>query len=52
MGAAANPPQELSVEFGVQIGQDLKLGIVDANGQASLTITATWKLPESGVRPG
>ncbi|KOG90877.1 CU044_2847 family protein [Streptomyces varsoviensis] len=46
VGAAADPPQELSVEFGVQLGQDLKLGIVGANGQASMTISATWKLPE------
>ncbi|MEV0266821.1 CU044_2847 family protein [Streptomyces sp. NPDC050617] len=49
VGAAADPPQELSVEFGVQVGQDLKLGIVGANGQASLTISATWKLNEGAV---
>ncbi|MEU5324074.1 CU044_2847 family protein [Streptomyces sp. NPDC021056] len=40
-----DPPQELSVDFGVQIGQDLKIGIVGANGQASMTISATWHLP-------
>ncbi|MES5825379.1 CU044_2847 family protein [Streptomyces sp. RG80] len=39
-----DPPQELSVDFGVQIGQDLKIGIVGANGQASMTISATWHL--------
>ncbi|KUO21734.1 CU044_2847 family protein [Streptomyces dysideae] len=37
------PPAELSVTFGVQVGQDLKLGIVGGNGQAHLTVTATWK---------
>ncbi|MFF2925598.1 CU044_2847 family protein [Streptomyces celluloflavus] len=37
------PPNELSVQFGVQVGQDLKLGIVGVNGRASLTITATWQ---------
>ncbi|MEV0275926.1 CU044_2847 family protein [Streptomyces sp. NPDC050610] len=54
VGAADDPPQELSVEFGVQLGQDLKLGIVGANGQASLTISATWKMPEraAGGEPG
>lgn len=43
MTAAADPPQEISVQFGVQIGQDLKLGVVGANGQASLTVSATWR---------
>ncbi|MGA5138780.1 CU044_2847 family protein [Streptomyces azureus] len=37
------PPAELSVTFGVQVGQDLKLGIVGSNGQAHLTVTASWK---------
>lgn len=40
-----DPPQEISVGFGVQIGQDLKIGIVGTNGQASMTISATWHLP-------
>ncbi|QDQ15603.1 hypothetical protein FH965_37835 [Streptomyces spectabilis] len=39
-----DPPQELSVDFGVQIGQDLRLGIVGAGGQASMTVSATWQL--------
>ncbi|UYQ65272.1 CU044_2847 family protein [Streptomyces peucetius] len=38
-----NPPQELKVEFGLQIGQDLKLGIVGANGKATMTVSATWQ---------
>ncbi|EFL22365.1 conserved hypothetical protein [Streptomyces himastatinicus ATCC 53653] len=41
--SAPHPPQEFTVEFGVQVGQDLKLGIVGANGSASLTISATWR---------
>ncbi|MFE2568712.1 CU044_2847 family protein, partial [Streptomyces mirabilis] len=40
-----DPPHEISVDFGIQIGQDLKIGIVGANGQASMTISATWQLP-------
>ncbi|MFD0144843.1 MULTISPECIES: CU044_2847 family protein [unclassified Streptomyces] len=38
-----HPPQELTVEFGIQIGQDFKLGIVGANGQATMTVSATWQ---------
>lgn len=41
--AVPNPPSELSVTFGVQVGQDLKLGIVGGNGQAHLTVSASWK---------
>ncbi|GGU41823.1 hypothetical protein GCM10010259_35780 [Streptomyces daghestanicus] len=44
VAAADDPPQDLSVEFGVQIGQDLKLGIVGGSGQATMKITATWRL--------
>ncbi|MER5217515.1 CU044_2847 family protein [Streptomyces sp. NPDC002838] len=36
------PPQEISVTFGVQVGQDLKLGIMGVNGQATMTVSATW----------
>ncbi|MET8747994.1 CU044_2847 family protein [Streptomyces sp. NPDC004728] len=38
-----HPPQELKVEFGIQIGQDLKIGIVGANGRATMTVSATWQ---------
>ncbi|WP_308296292.1 CU044_2847 family protein [Streptomyces sp. ISL-96] len=41
--AAAEPPTEVSVTFGVQVGQDLKFGIVGGKGQAHLTVTACWK---------
>ncbi|MFF4258577.1 CU044_2847 family protein [Streptomyces sp. NPDC001663] len=37
------PPQEINVTFGVQVGHDLKLGIVGGNGQAHLTVSATWQ---------
>ncbi|MFE6284994.1 CU044_2847 family protein [Streptomyces sp. NPDC057877] len=46
--AVPEPPTELSVTFGVQIGQDLKLGIVGGNGQAHLTVTASWN-PTGGA---
>ncbi|QWB24346.1 MULTISPECIES: CU044_2847 family protein [Streptomyces] len=37
------PPQEFSVEFGLQLGQDLKLGIVGVNSASSLKVSATWR---------
>lgn len=46
-----DPPQEVSVELGVQIGQDLKLGIVGANGQASLKVSATWRPAQVPAAP-
>jgi hypothetical protein len=45
VAGADDPPCELSVSFGLQIGQDLKLGVVNANGNASMNISATWQLP-------
>ncbi|WP_372500386.1 CU044_2847 family protein [Streptomyces panaciradicis] len=53
--AVPEPPAEMTVTFGVQVGQDLKFGIVGGNGQAHLTVTATWKPPPSagdGATPG
>lgn len=41
--ATPTPPDEINVEFGVQIGQDLKIGIVGSNGAASFTVAATWR---------
>lgn len=42
VSAGPTPPTEVTVTFGVQLGQDLKLGIVNGTGQAHLTVTATW----------
>lgn len=47
-----DPPDSLDVCFGLQIGQDLKLGIVGANGQASMTVSATWQLRPDGADGG
>ncbi|SDN24839.1 hypothetical protein SAMN05444921_122118 [Streptomyces wuyuanensis] len=43
VAGAGNPPSEITVAFGVEIGQDLKLGIVGANGKATMTVSATWQ---------
>ncbi|WP_331738623.1 CU044_2847 family protein [Streptomyces sp. NBC_01276] len=46
------PPTEITVTFGIQLNQDLKLGIVSGNGQAHLTVTASWSpTPEAPVSP-
>lgn len=47
VSASENPPQEITVAFGVEIGQDLKLGIVGANGKATMSISATWQTGQS-----
>ncbi|MFF8845410.1 CU044_2847 family protein [Streptomyces sp. NPDC015127] len=40
---AQSPPQEINVAFGIQVGHDLKLGIVGGSGQAHITVSATWQ---------
>ena len=50
--AVPDPPTELSVTFGVQVGQDLRLGVVGGTGQAHLTVTASWRpAPGTGAAP-
>ncbi|WP_219092766.1 CU044_2847 family protein [Streptomyces sp. JJ38] len=44
-------PDELSVSFGVRVGQDLKLAVVGAKGEATLSVTATWQLGREPGRP-
>lgn len=39
---SARRPNEVTVEFGVTLGSDLKLGIFSGNGEASFTVSATW----------
>jgi hypothetical protein len=46
-----DPPSEVSVEFGVRFGADLKLGIVGGNGESSMKISATWQLPPGPANP-
>ncbi|MFG3055453.1 CU044_2847 family protein [Kitasatospora sp. NPDC048239] len=45
------PPTEITVTFGVQLTQDLKLGIVNGNGQAHLTVTASWSPEQAAPTP-
>ncbi|MGW2683570.1 CU044_2847 family protein [Streptomyces sp. NPDC001414] len=39
-------PQQVTVSFGVKVGNDLTLGIVANKGEASLTVSATWNLED------
>ncbi|MFJ8079319.1 CU044_2847 family protein [Streptomyces sp. NPDC096205] len=41
--AVPDPPTEMTVTFGIQVGHDLKFGIVGTGGQAHLTVTACWR---------
>ncbi|MFH9090528.1 CU044_2847 family protein [Streptomyces sp. NPDC017673] len=49
VAAVPNAPDELAVGFGVRVGADLKLSVVGATGEATMTITATWRLPSPAV---
>lgn len=54
VSAVPDKPSELSVSFGVRVSQDLKLGIVGAGGEATMTVTAQWRLaqpPEGTTAP-
>ncbi|MEU5213058.1 CU044_2847 family protein [Streptomyces sp. NPDC020742] len=37
-------PDEVTVEFGVTLGSDLRLGVFSGNGEASFKVSATWNL--------
>ncbi|QEU90658.1 CU044_2847 family protein [Streptomyces kanamyceticus] len=43
---AERPPEEFTVEFGIEVGKDLKLGIVGLKGSATMTVSATWRRTE------
>lgn len=49
VAAVPDAPDELSVGFGLRVGADLKLSVVGATGEATMTITANWRLPRSAV---
>ncbi|WP_327350307.1 CU044_2847 family protein [Streptomyces sp. NBC_01304] len=47
----ADPPHEVTVEVGVRITDDLKLGIVGVRGEAGLIVRATWRAPRDEQSP-
>ncbi|MFD9075929.1 CU044_2847 family protein [Streptomyces lasiicapitis] len=53
VAGAEHPPEEFGVEFGIEVGKDLKLGIVGVKGTATMTVSATWRRNEvDEVRDG
>lgn len=52
VASAAAPPDQLTVTLGVRIGNDLKIAVVGASGEASLAVTATWNLTRAPEAPG
>lgn len=52
VAGAEHPPDEFGVEFGVEVGKDLKLGIVGVKGTATMTVSATWRRTEEPGRTG
>lgn len=49
VSGAQQPPESFTVEFGVELGKDLKLGIVSARGRATMTVSATWRQNSHGA---
>ncbi|MFD7053286.1 CU044_2847 family protein [Streptomyces mirabilis] len=51
---SARRPSEVTVEFGVTLGSDLKLGVFSGKGEASFTVSATWDFTDGapGAVPG
>lgn len=49
VAAVPDTPDELSVCFGVRVSQDLRIGIVGATGEATMTVTANWTLCSPGA---
>ncbi|MFE0098798.1 CU044_2847 family protein [Streptomyces sp. NPDC059009] len=52
VAGAAHPPEEFTVGFGIEVGKDLKLGIVGLKGSATMTVSATWRGDGTGTSTG
>ncbi|UQA92980.1 CU044_2847 family protein [Streptomyces halobius] len=44
ISSGSHRPDEVTVQFGVTLGSDLKLGVFSGKGEASFTVSATWNL--------
>ncbi|MCB5908405.1 CU044_2847 family protein [Streptomyces pinistramenti] len=49
---SSHHPDEVTVQFGVTLGSDLKLGVFSGKGDASFTVSATWKLGSDAGETG
>ncbi|MGW1374600.1 CU044_2847 family protein [Streptomyces sp. NPDC002446] len=52
ISSGAHRPDEVTVEFGVTLGSDLRLGVFSGNGEASFKVSATWNLTQDTGEPG
>lgn len=51
--AAVDPrPESVTVELGVKVTSGLQLGVVSGGGEASFTVSATWRLADPGSGAG
>jgi hypothetical protein len=44
VSTAVRPPDEMTVEVGLKLSSELHLAIVGGTGEASITVSATWRL--------
>ncbi|MFG2136140.1 CU044_2847 family protein [Streptomyces sp. NPDC048650] len=52
ISAGSHRPDEVTVEFGVTLGSDLRLGVFSGKGDASFKISAKWNLGSGAGEPG
>jgi hypothetical protein len=52
ISSGSHRPDEVTVEFGVTLGSDLRLGVFSGNGEASFKVSATWNLGSGAGEPG
>ncbi|WP_222852453.1 CU044_2847 family protein [Streptomyces piniterrae] len=52
IAGSSHRPDEVTVQFGVTLGSDLKLGVFAGKGEASFTVSATWNLDRDAAARG
>ncbi|KIZ14004.1 CU044_2847 family protein [Streptomyces natalensis] len=52
ISSGSHRPDEVTVEFGVTLGSDLRLGVFAGKGDASFKVSAKWNLSGGAAEPG
>ncbi|MEU9113714.1 CU044_2847 family protein [Streptomyces sp. NPDC048483] len=52
ISTGSHRPDEVTVEFGVTLGSDLRLGVFAGKGDASFKVSAKWNLGSGAGEPG
>ncbi|MFJ9416377.1 MULTISPECIES: CU044_2847 family protein [unclassified Streptomyces] len=52
ISGGSHRPDEVTVEFGVTLGSDLRLGVFSGKGDASFKVSAKWNLGGGAGEPG